>query len=144
MPSIGTMLTRAGYAFFVPHRRGQGLSGGTYIDQGLTTGPNGQPVRGDPEKQKFADDMADGQLEDQYAALKYLDSRDEVDKTRLGVFGQSYGGIQAILSMQPRTLATSGIQVSFNYRAVVAFAPAVWVWFDPVRKLLTPVVTDKT
>ena len=68
---LGKRLAEAGFAVLAYDGRGQGISGG------VRTGQNQY-------------------VEDLNAALGYLQSRDEVDCRRVGIFGHSAGGIAAV------------------------------------------------
>lgn len=65
-----------------------------------------------------------GQVEvwDQLAGLDYLESLDFVDKTRIGLWGWSYGGYMALMT---------SLQAPGRFRAAVAGAPVTdWALYD--------------
>lgn len=73
------------------------------------------------------------EIEDQIAAAKWLGNQKYIDKTRIGIFGWSFGGYMASLAM------TKGADV---FKAGIAVAPVTnWRYYDSVyteRFLLTP------
>jgi dienelactone hydrolase len=83
-----------GYAFFVPHRRGQGRSPGPYIMDELNQAGSRD------ERRRAAIDLHERHFEDQLAALQYLQALPDVDRNRVGVMGCSFGGIQTMLALE--------------------------------------------
>ncbi|MDY0930929.1 S9 family peptidase [Chryseobacterium sp. CFBP8996] len=73
------------------------------------------------------------EIEDQIVAAKWLGNQKYIDKTRIGIFGWSFGGYMASLAM------TKGADV---FKAGIAVAPVTnWRYYDSVyteRFLLTP------
>lgn len=73
------------------------------------------------------------EIEDQIAAAKWLGTQKYIDKTRIGIFGWSFGGYMASLAM------TKGADV---FKTGIAVAPVTnWRYYDSVyteRFLLTP------
>ncbi|MBQ0153025.1 MAG: S9 family peptidase [Chryseobacterium sp.] len=73
------------------------------------------------------------EIEDQIAAAKWLGNQTYIDKSRIGIFGWSFGGYMASLAM------TKGADV---FKAGIAVAPVTnWRYYDSVyteRFLLTP------
>ncbi|MGD1320486.1 S9 family peptidase [Chryseobacterium sp. 2R14A] len=73
------------------------------------------------------------EIEDQIAAAKWLGNQKYIDKTRIGIFGWSFGGYMASLAM------TKGADV---FKTGIAVAPVTnWRYYDSVyteRFLLTP------
>ncbi|WP_407403086.1 DPP IV N-terminal domain-containing protein [Chryseobacterium sp.] len=73
------------------------------------------------------------EIEDQIAAAKWLGNQSYIDKSRIGIFGWSFGGYMASLAM------TKGADV---FKAGIAVAPVTnWRYYDSVyteRFLLTP------
>jgi carboxymethylenebutenolidase len=99
------------YAYFAPHRRGQGKSPGRYIMDEIRSG---MPWTRDAR-------MVELQVEhnkDVIAALDYLKSQQFVDTNRIAVTGCSFGGIQTLLTGEHAT----------GVRALVAFAPGAMSW----------------
>ncbi len=76
---ISREFVRRGYAVAIPMRKGFSKSGGEYLETGCDMTQNGQ---------RQADDLQ--------AVMTYLTRQSWVDKTRIVVAGQSYGGLTAI------------------------------------------------
>lgn len=76
---ISREFVRRGYAVAIPMRRGFAKSGGDYVETGCDMTQNGL---------RQADDLQ--------AALTYLAEQDWVDRERIVVAGQSYGGLASI------------------------------------------------
>jgi dienelactone hydrolase len=117
-PELAAFYTANGFAFFIPHRRGQGQSSaaGPYIVEQ-------QPSR----LAIFATGASAGRKvialheaanRDVEAALAWLKSRPDVDPARIVMSGVSFGGIQTLLT------AEKGLGV----RAFAAFAPGAMSW----------------
>ncbi len=70
---------------------------------------------------------------DQLAAARYMASQPYVDKDRIGIWGWSYGGYEALMAMS---------QPGSNYAAGVAIAPVTsWRFYDTIyaeRYMRTP------
>jgi len=101
-----------GFVFFVPHRRGQGRSPGPYIMEEL----NRAGSRSD--RGRLLVDLHETQLQDQLAALQYLQSLPYVDGGRIAVMGFSFGGIQTMLAAERATA----------YRVAVNCSGAAETW----------------
>jgi carboxymethylenebutenolidase len=110
-PVLGTFFTGRGYVFFVPHRRGQGLSPGSYISDVVAQAPPEQ-------RNQVVVDQLVAQADDVLAALMFLTGRREVDNRQMGVAGCSYGGIETLL------LAERDVPI----RSAVDFAGAAESW----------------
>src|SRR4029077_10067925 len=90
-----------GYVFFVPHRRGQGLSpSDSYVESLRSQGP--------------AEAIAfhEAHLEDQLAALAYLKQLSDVDSQRIALAGCSYGGIQTVLAIEANADQKLGLRAA--------------------------------
>ena len=123
-PTLGAFFTAQGFVFFVPHRRGQGLSPGQYISDLVAQSPPAQ------QNQVVVDQLV-AQVDDVSAALTYLVGLPEIDRSRVVVAGCSYGGIETVLASE-RDLAV---------RASVDFAGAAESWGNPIlRTRLTDAV----
>jgi len=130
-PSTAEHLARLyldhGFAFFFPHRHGQGLSkdAGPYIV--------------DLENQLHSDLASVGLHElynkDVLAAVDWLKSQPFVDPRRIAMSGGSYGGIQTLLTAEK----DPGI------RAYVAFTPGTQSWGNELlrRRLIAAVQNEK-
>jgi carboxymethylenebutenolidase len=110
-PALGAFFTGRGYVFFVPHRRGQGLSPGPYISDLVAQAPP------DQRNQVVVDQLV-AQTDDVVAGLTYLQGLREVDPVRIGVAGCSYGGIETLL------IAEGDLPI----RSAVDFAGAAESW----------------
>src|SRR5437867_5093829 len=88
--SVAPFFVNKGYVFFVPHRRGQGRSPGPYIMDELNMA--GSRLSGERGRREI--ELHETHLDDQLAALKYLQSLPYLDKNRIAVMGFSFGGIQ--------------------------------------------------
>ena len=95
--SIGPMFAGAGWVFFMPYRRGQGLS----ADAGPYIGDEIAAARRRGGKREAATTLArlltTDHLDDQLAALAWLRSQSFVSGQRVALAGNSFGGIQAVL-----------------------------------------------
>ena len=98
--AIAPLFVAKGWAFFMPYRRGQGLSSkaGSYIGDELETafkkgGESAASI-------KLVELMKTKQLDDQLAALKWLKSQKFINSKRIAVDGNSFGGIQTILGAE--------------------------------------------
>ena len=91
---VASYFVSNGYIFFVPHRRGQGNSPGPYImDELNRAGSKG-------ERGQLLVNLHETHLEDQLAALQYLQAVSFVNKNRIAVMGWSFGGIQTMLAVE--------------------------------------------
>lgn len=95
-----------GFVFFVPHRRGQGRSPGPYIMDEL----NRAGLRS--ARSRLLVDLHEVQLQDQLAALQYLQSLPYVDGGRIAVMGFSFGGIQTMLAAERATAYRAAVNCS--------------------------------
>ncbi len=97
--AIGPEFAEAGWAFFMPYRRGQGLS----EDQGRYIMDEINSVRWNPFKsraKKLVELQRGDHLDDQMAALAWLKQQPFVDSSRIATAGNSFGGIQVMLGME--------------------------------------------
>jgi carboxymethylenebutenolidase len=108
-PALAEFYISHGFIFFLPHRRGQGRSPGTYIMEEI------QESHADTTVAVQAQQVAN---EDVVAAMTWLRSQKEVDPDRIVVSGCSFGGIQTLLA------AEKGL----GARAFIAFAPGAKSW----------------
>ncbi|HYX51858.1 MAG TPA: prolyl oligopeptidase family serine peptidase [Candidatus Limnocylindrales bacterium] len=98
--SIAPLFTQAGWIFFAPWRRGQGLSAnagpyiGDQITQSMTEG-------GIPAASATMVHLLETQhLQDQLAGLAWLRKQSFVDAKRIAVAGNSFGGIETLLGAE--------------------------------------------
>lgn len=106
-PELAAFYNSHGFIFFLPHRRGQGQSPGSYVMDEISRGDPGTAVR-----------VHHSANEDVLAAMNWLKAQPEVDASRIVVSGCSFGGIQTLLT------AEKGL----GARAFIAFAPAAKSW----------------
>jgi dienelactone hydrolase len=133
-PGLAEYYTANGFAFFLPHRRGQGRSSaaGAYI---LDRQPSKLRVVTSPTasgREVIA--LHEEASHDVEAALAWLKARPEVDAQRIVMSGVSFGGIQTLLA------AEKGQGV----RAFVAFAPGAmsWRWVQGLKGRLEQAVRE--
>lgn len=117
LPELGRFFAGKGYVFFIPHRRGQGRSAdaGPYIMELLER--EGREHGAEARSAKLVE-LMEVHLQDQLAALSYLQSLSFVDGRRIAVMGCSFGGIQTVLAAEK----ARGI------RAAVDFAGGAESW----------------
>jgi carboxymethylenebutenolidase len=112
-PLLGPVFAAQGYVFFMPFRRGQGTSEGTWIVDAVNAAE--PPAQG----RVLAELHTTSQLSDQLAGLAYLRELAYVDDASVAVAGWSYGGIQTVLGAG---------DLSAGYVAAVSFTPASQSW----------------
>jgi carboxymethylenebutenolidase len=95
--AIGPLFARAGWMFFMPYRRGQGLSAsaGPYIGDAVAAArrQGGEAAAAAALTQLLATEH----LEDQTAAYAWLAAQTFVAKDRIALARNSFGGIETIL-----------------------------------------------
>jgi carboxymethylenebutenolidase len=95
--SIGPLFAEKGWVFFMPYRRGQGLSSraGPYIGDQIA---EAQRLGGMKEGAATMIRLLNGEhLQDQLAALQWLKSQKFVQGSQIAAAGNSFGGIEAVL-----------------------------------------------
>jgi dienelactone hydrolase len=116
--ALGPVFASHGYLFFLPHRRGQGLSSdeGAYIVEQLA---DERRKRGAAARSALLVKLHEtDHLADQLAALEYLKTRSDVDVGKLAIAGCSFGGIQTVLSAE----------LDIGTKAAIDFAGAAQTW----------------
>ncbi|MEO7423832.1 MAG: prolyl oligopeptidase family serine peptidase, partial [Fibrobacteria bacterium] len=95
---IGPMFAQKGWVFFMPYRRGQGLSEnqGPYIMDEIRSAK--KSLFGNASK-TMVNLLKTDHLNDQLAALAWLKRQDFAQKNRIVAMGNSFGGVEAILGM---------------------------------------------
>lgn len=98
--ALGPRFAGRGWVFFAPYRRGQGLSGdqGPYIGDEIAFAmkQGGMPAATAAMIRALAADH----LSDQLAALAWLRQQSFVTPERIATFGNSFGGIEALLGAE--------------------------------------------
>lgn len=116
--AIAPKFLENGWAFFMPYRRGQGLSedqGPYIIDEIKSARWKGW---GKAAKRLVELHRTD-HLSDQLAAFAWLKEQDFVDKQRIATMGNSFGGIQVVLGAE-----------NADYCAAVSASGAAQSWSD--------------
>lgn len=115
--AIAPLFVQNGWVFFMPFRRGQGLSAdaGPYIGEELAKARRRGGLR--EASEVLVRLMREDHLADQLSALSWLKTRDFVEPARIAVAGNSFGGVQAILGAS-----------TVSYCAVVAGSAASESW----------------
>jgi len=95
--AMGPLYASKGWVYFMPYRRGQGLSAkaGQYIGDQISAAEKsgGQ----DAAVRTMIDLLKGDHLNDQLAALAWLKQQKFVQSDRIAVAGQSFGGIETVL-----------------------------------------------
>jgi dienelactone hydrolase len=112
LDTVAPYFVNKGYVFFVPHRRGHGRSPGPYIMDELNRAGSRS------ERGRLLVDLHETHLDDQLAALQYLQALSYVDKNRIAVMGFSFGGIQTMLA----------VERGLGYRVAVNCSGAAETW----------------
>jgi dienelactone hydrolase len=112
--AVGPLYAANGYLFFVPSRRGQGLSKAQGESIGVRLARERESKGEEAQARLMAQLLKTEQMDDVLAALRYLRGRRDVDGTRVAVAGHSFGGILSVVA----AARASGI------RAAIASAPA--------------------
>ena len=130
-PDLADFYTSHGFAFFVPNRRGHGLSPGPYIMDKIRLDSVWGLLGGN---QKIVE-LQEQANQDVTAGVSWLSSRSFVDPKRIVMSGCSFGGIQTLLAAEK----------PLGVRAYVAFAPGAESWGNGAlrEKLLKAVQNAK-
>ncbi len=107
LANVAATFLKAGYVFFIPHRRGHGRSAaaGPYIVDQLAATPNTAAWS------RLLVDLHHVHLTDQLAAVAFLAARSYVDANRIGTMGFSFGGIQTFYAIgNAITSTTTSVQ----------------------------------
>jgi carboxymethylenebutenolidase len=98
--ALGPLFARHGWVFFAPYRRGQGLSAaaGPYIGDEIAASlkKGGFPAGAATMVRLLETDH----LNDQMAALAWLQKQDFVQPHRIATAGNSFGGIEVVLGAE--------------------------------------------
>jgi dipeptidyl aminopeptidase/acylaminoacyl peptidase len=95
--AIGPLFASKGWIFFMPYRRGQGLSAdaGPYILDEIKAARGRGGVR--EASATMTRLLSTEQLEDQLSALAWLQSQNFVQPKRIAAAGNSFGGVETVL-----------------------------------------------
>lgn len=98
--TLGPVFVARGWVFFMPSRRGQGLSAdaGPYIDDEIMAARRSGGARAAASTMVRL--LATDHLNDQLAGLAWLKKADFVNPRRIAVAGNSFGGIEAVLGAE--------------------------------------------
>jgi carboxymethylenebutenolidase len=98
--ALGPVFTARGWMFFMPHRRGAGLSAkaGPCISDEIDAAEKKGGMRAAVGTMLRL--LEHDHLDDQMAALAWLQSRPDVQHDRIAVAGNSFGGIEAVLGAE--------------------------------------------
>ena len=129
---LGPAFASHGYVFFLPHRRGHGLSAdqAPYMSDVLDAE---RKTHGTASWSRLLVKMHEtDHLNDTIAALAYLKTRQEVNVAKMAIAGCSFGGIQTVLVAERE----------LGVKAAVDFAGAAMTWTDSpdMRRRMTEAV----
>jgi dienelactone hydrolase len=98
--ALGPSFAARGWAFFMPFRRGQGLSlsAGPYIMDEINAARAHGGTRAGAAK--LVSLLETDHLDDQIAALAWLRAQAFIDPARIAVGGNSFGGIETLLGVE--------------------------------------------
>ena len=98
--ALGPVFAKRGWVFFAPYRRGQGLSAsaGPYIGDEIEAARKNGGMRAAAATMVRL--LETDQLNDQLAALAWLQKREFVQARRIAVAGNSFGGVEAVLGVE--------------------------------------------
>lgn len=126
--AIGPMFAKMGWVFFMPYRRGQGLSekAGPYVGDEIAQARRRGGI--DQAVTTLVQRMDHEHFGDQAAALAWLRAQPYVVPTQVATAGNSFGGIQALLGAQ-----------RLNYCAAVDASGGAESWQEApaLQKLMT-------
>lgn len=128
LTELGAFYASAGYVLFAPHRRGHGLSPGSYELGEIHARAGEQAARAgeraaEPEAVRghvieMVIELYERHLDDLAAALRWLAQQPSVDGERISMSGVSHGAIQTLFAAE----------ADLGPRAYVAFAPGAMAW----------------
>ena len=114
--TVASVFVPAGYVVFAPQRRGHGESRGTYVVDRIKMTTQ---MLGKNEADRLTVKLLETeQLDDQLAALAYVQHLPFVDPQRIVAAGCSFGGVQALLGAESR----------MGYRAAISISPGALMW----------------
>ena len=119
---IGPLFASKGWVFFMPYRRGQGLSSkaGAYIGDEISAARRrGGTAEAAATMTRL---LGTNHLTDQLAALQWLKSQGYVQGGRIAVAGNSFGGVEAVLGLQNTGLNLeflNHVRVGIHHRLIL-------------------------
>lgn len=129
--AMGPLYVAKGWVYFMPYRRGQGLSAnaGPYIGDLIDAAEKQGGL--DLATQTMIQLLTGDHLNDQLAALAWLKSQPFVQPNRIAVAGQSFGGIETVLGAK-----------SYPFCAAVDASGGAMSWNEapPLQELMKEVV----
>jgi carboxymethylenebutenolidase len=98
--ALGPLFSIRGWVFFMPHRRGQGLSGsaGPYIGDQIESADSKNGISAAAATMVRL--LETDHLNDQMAALAWLRAQRYVQPNRIAVAGNSFGGVEVVLGAE--------------------------------------------
>lgn len=140
---LGPLFANHGWVFFMPYRRGQGLSmdAGSYI---LDEADKVRKSSGTKAAfETIARILVTDHLNDQLAAFAWLKNQNFIQKNHVAVMGDSFGGIETVLGAE---------KISYCAAVDVSGAAKIWnksptvqkVMIDAVRKAQVPIFFFQT
>lgn len=119
-PTLGEFWTAHGFVFFLPHRRGHGLSPGDYIVDLQKEFRRTNDLTASGRNDVVLHEQANKDVE---SAVAWLAKQPFVDTNRMVMSGISFGGIQTLL----------GAEKGLGVKAFVSFSPGAMSWrFNPL------------
>src|SRR6201987_856708 len=99
--ALGPVFAHHGWVFFGPYRRGQGLSAsaGPYIGDQIAAAEKKGGISAAAAAMVRL--LETDHLDDQLAALAWLRKQNFVQPNRIAVAGNSFGGIETVLGVEP-------------------------------------------
>ena len=135
--AIGPMFARKGWVFFMPYRRGQGLSEdqGPYIMDEISSAKWSFFGSASETMTKL---LSTDHLDDQLAALAWLKKQNFVQENEIATMGNSFGGVEVVLGMA-RANYCAGVDASGGAQSWKHSDELQRLMKDAVKKIRRPV-----
>jgi len=117
--AMGPLYAAKGWIYFMPYRRGKSLSAGAGPSTGDLIAAAEKHGGKDLAAKTMIQHLTGDHLDDELAALAWLKSQKFVQKNRIAVAGQSFGGIETVLGAK-----------SYPFCAAVDAAGGAMSWND--------------